>query len=478
MLDCVFCIDFGSAYTKVALRSAAQDTTALLRCDDTAVELWAPTVVAVEWDRGEARKMEFGYKAAGVKPGGNIVVFTDFKKELFAPAPTEAVAGPPPLEALLQSAEFDGLAAKYGVLPPEVAALRNLVASARVLSGNRPDRGPKPEERRLLNARGATYHYMKWLRERVLAACAKLPNRVLRYEEIPVRVAVPALGSPGELAGHPGCKHLREAIELAGWRFDDRPFVSEPESNAIGILTKGANALTPKKRKINFREMFSRGPLVTVLAGDPHHPTYRALVIDVGAFTTDFAALSINTGGKLTDASDGAGFVAVPRSVPFGVSNLDAAVRAALPDDKRAALEALSRKDFEAFQVNAYVEGVGYRFERTKIVGGEADRPAVLKCLGTFADRLAAEAQAFCLQLGPPASMQELILTGGGCNIPAVRDALMGAVKSAGGFVKTHAPDVRPGKTGSPLVDRLDVPSTRGASALGGASIYFERGCY
>src|SRR5689334_3021555 len=103
MLDCVFCIDFGSAYTKVSLRPAAQDTTALLRCDDTAVELWAPTVVAVEWVKGEQR-MEFGYKAAGVRPGGNIAVFTDFKKELFAPAAAE-VPDQPPIEALLKSAD-------------------------------------------------------------------------------------------------------------------------------------------------------------------------------------------------------------------------------------------------------------------------------------------------------------------------------------------------------------------------------------
>ncbi len=476
MLDCAFCIDFGSAYTKVSLRPGAQNPAALLRCDDAAVELWAPTVVAVEWAKGEQR-MEFGYKAAGVRPGGNIAVFTDFKKDLFAP-PTPETPAQPPLDALLQSAEFDVLAAKYGVLPPEVAGLRNLIASARAFGGARPDRGGAPEARRLANAKAAAHHYFKWLRERVLAACAKFSNSVLRYEDIPVRVAVPALGGTAELAQHPGCQRLREALEMTGWRLDERPFVSEPESNVVGVLTRGFNALTPKKRKINFREMFNRGPLVTVLAGDKNHPTYRALLIDVGAFTTDFAALSVDTGGKAADTSNGAGFAVAQHSVPFGLTNLDASVRAGLTEEKRTALDGLSRKDFEAFQNSAYADGVGLRLGGGRILGGEADKPAVQKALNAFTDRLMAETVSFCKQLGPTASMQELILTGGGSNVPAVREALMTAAQAAGGFVKTHAPGITAAQANSPLIDKLDAQSTRGASALGGASIYFERDCY
>ena len=49
-----------------------------------------------------------------------------------------------------------------------------------------------------------------------------------------------------------------------------------------------------------------RDTYATVLAGDKHHPTYRALVIDVGAFTTDFASLWVDTKGRSADTSDGA----------------------------------------------------------------------------------------------------------------------------------------------------------------------------
>src|SRR5262245_11925425 len=98
MLDCVFCVDFGSAYTKVALRPAAQDAAELLRCDEPAVELWAPTVLAVEWV-GSEPKMKFGYEAAGIRPSSTIAVLTNFKKDLFAAA--AEVPAQPPLDALL-----------------------------------------------------------------------------------------------------------------------------------------------------------------------------------------------------------------------------------------------------------------------------------------------------------------------------------------------------------------------------------------
>jgi hypothetical protein len=425
---------------------------------------------------GSEHRWTFGYAATGIKPSATVAVLANFKKDLFT-AVTPELPVQPPLEALIQSQEFNELAGKFGVLPPEVAALRHLIGAARALTGARPGGGADQAERRLNNARAATIQYLKWLRGRVLEACKALPNHLLRYEDIPTRLSVPALGGPAELAKQPGCQRLREAATQAGWKLDERALVSEPESNAIGILTQGTNALTPKKKKINFREMFSRGPLITVLAGDKDHPTYRALVIDVGAFTTDFAALRIDTGGKSVDTSDGVPFLVAQHSVPVGVTNLDAEILTALPDDKPDVLKSLARKDFESFQKSVYADGIGYR-TAGRVIGGEADRTAVQKCLSNFIARLAAETAAFCQQHGPASSMQELILTGGGCNIPAVRDALLTAAQAAGGFVKTHAPSLRAEHANSPLVDRLDAASSRAASALGGASIYFEPACY
>ncbi len=474
MVDRVFCVDFGSAYTKVALRRDPQARGALVACSDTAIELWAPTVVAADWSKGEAR-LDFGYKAAGIKPGGKITVYTDFKKNLFSTAVD--TSSPPPLDALLQSEEFETLAAKYSVLPPQLAALRMMAGAARALVGGTADRTGSAEGRKQEEAKRLAYHYFKWLRERVLDACNRLPDSALRYEDIPLRVAVPVLGE-GDLAQHPGCQRLREALNSTGWKLDDRLFVSEPESNAVGILTQASNLLT-KKQKINLGEMFGKGPLITVIKGDVHHPTYRALVIDVGAFTTDFAALTIDTGGTQFDTSNGAGFGIVQHSVRLGMTTLDASVRGGFSVEKQGMLDALSRKEFEEFQFSAYTEGIGYRLPGTRVaIGGESDRVAVQTAMADFTNRLTDETTKFCAAL-EPASMQELILTGGGSSIPAVRDAVIAAAQTDGKpFVKTHAPDLKRGKAGSPLVDKLDTQFTRGGSALGGASIYFERGYY
>lgn len=476
MVECVFCVDFGSAYTKVALRPAVRECGDLLKCSDFGEELWVPTVVAVDWSRGKGEPhFEFGYKAAGIKPGPNIRVYDNFKKDLFAPPGAEPPALPP-LESLLQSDEFEALATKYGVQPPEVTGLRQMLAAARAFGG-RAKAGPTAEAQRQAEAKAITARFMKWLRERVLQACAKLPNTLLRYEDIPLRVAVPALGGSADIQKHPGCARFREALAGTGWKLDDRPFVPEPEANAVGVLTGAANEVTAK-RKIHFREMFGKGPLITVLAGDKNHPNYRALVIDVGAFTTDFAALSIDTGGKLSDVTDGAGFAVKQQSVPFGVTDLDAAVRAGLSDDKQKALDGLARKDFASFQESAYSEGKGYRLADRRVLGGDADRPAVDAALADFIKRLTDEATAFCQALGP-ASMQELIITGGGSNIPVVRDALLKAAAALPGnaVVKTHAPGLKKTFANTPVGDLKDKFS-RGASALGGASIYFEPACY
>lgn len=475
MAERVFCIDFGSAFTKVALRRDPTADSALVACDG-GLDFWLPTVVAVD-RRGAEPRLEFGDRAATLIAGGGIDVFTDFKKHLFAmQAPSPGKPALPPLDALLQSAEFEQLAAKYEVSGVQVSALRQLATSARALTGGPGDRAVSVEATRQANAAKVACHFFLWLRKQVLEACAKLPATGLKYEDIPVRVAVPVL-SGGDVAQQPGSKLLREAMHRAGWPLHpELPFVSEPESNAVGVLTQGGNLLH-RSGRINLGEMFSKGPLITVLKGDPHHQTYRALVIDVGAFTTDFASLFVDTEGRTVVPEMGAGFDVQQRSVPLGVALLDARVREVLPVEKREHLGGLSPREHETFQRQAYSEGKGYRAPGVGVIGGEADRDAMQACLGDFARRVADEAAKFCAEL-PQANMQELILTGGGSHIPTVREALITAAQSGGAaFVKTHAPDLKRAKAGQP-VGKLGEELTRGGSALGGASIYFERSYY
>ena len=65
-------------------------------------------------------------------------------------------------------------------------------------------------------------------------------------------------------------------------------------------------------------------PLITVLKDTAHHPTYRALVIDVGAFTTDFAGIELRPeDDKVYDID--AALSITQHSVPIGVSKFWAA---------------------------------------------------------------------------------------------------------------------------------------------------------
>jgi hypothetical protein len=201
--------------------------------------------------------------------------------------------------------------------------------------------------------------------------------------------------------------------------------------------------------------------------------------MDVGAYTTDFASVYVNTDGKNVAPESGAGFTVQQESVPIGVRQLESKLLAALPKEKQEWLSSSSSKDFSAVLRNIYDEGKGFRVPGSggMVIGGEADREATQACLNEFAQQVANAVSRFCAQLDT-ASKQELILTGGGSLIPAVRDSLLKAATSNGqSFVKSHAPGLKKLHAITPLVDNLDEHFARGGSALGGASIYFEK-CY
>ncbi len=472
MADRVFCIDFGSAYTKVALRRDPSAESRLLTWPN--IDFCIPSTVAVDRRHGSKPRLAFGDEAADQQSGGGIDVYRNWKRTVFL-TPGSDCPAQSPLEQLLESAELLQLADKYGVAQGQLSHLQQLVNTARSLIAGPGGRVVSAESQRRTLAAALAANFFHWLRQRVMEACAKLPTTGLKYEEIPVRVAIPAFAEVDDHS-HPGRQLILEALNKAGWPLHtEQPTIAEPDANAVGILTKAFNVLN-KSGRINLGDMFSKGPLITVLKGDPHHPSYRALVIDVGAFTTDFAALSVKPDSKSVTPS-GAGFTIVQHSTPFGVSNLDEEMRVVLKTDDWPVKPTWS--DWAKVQQSVYTDGKGYRAPGLgRLVGGPADSEAVQSALASFSKRLAAETERFCDQL-PPASMQELIMTGGGSNIPVVREDLQKAATTGGHtYVKTHAPDLKRGKTDSPLVGKLDEHLARGASALGGASIYYEKSYY
>ena len=475
MADRVFCIDFGSSFTKVALRRDPGADAVPLRPDFTmagVVDFCIPSAVGIE-KHGTRNMPLFGAKAMACRPP---LLHANWKRRVFSAPDPEQPAKKLPLDAFLESSELLELATKYGVTSGQMVQLQNLVANARALAGGPVAAPVSAEAQNRTIASSLAYNFFRWLREEVLKAAARLKLDGLDPAAIPARITVPAFTHGKELEQHPGTQLLLNALGRAGWPIHtDRPVVSEPYSNAIGVLTNATNVVQ-KARRIHLGKMFGKGPIITVLKDPVNHPTYRALVVDVGAYTTDFATVTLNPEGKTVDDPDIAISVR-QRSAQVGVSDYDARVFDALPSDKRGWLANAQPADLESFRKLVYSDGKPYRTVEVGAIGGTADMEAIRAGTDAFLHQLSVEAMKFCDDL-EPVKHQELILTGGGSNVPRIRDALTTAAKSNGrSFFRTHAPGLKKSAADGP-VNPLKDEMSRGGSALGGASIYYEREYY
>lgn len=475
MADRVFCIDFGSSYTKVALRRDPGADAEVIRSTFSIPDLpdfCFPSAVGVE-RRGNRNAAVCGPAAVQRRHDGGL--HANWKRRVFAPTDPNQPAQKPPLDAFLESPELVDLAAKYGVTSAQLVYFQNIVASARALAGGPGAPAASPDAQNRAVAAALAFAYFQWLREEVMKAAQLLRLDGLDPAAIPARITVPAFARGKELEQHPGCQLLLHALERAGWRLHpDRPIVPEPYANAIGVLTGGTNVV--RNGRLQFRPMFHNGPAIRTLGDAAHYPAYRALVIDVGAFTTDFAAISLRPGGEGDDDPEPP-FAVRQHSVTLGVTDLDRHVLAALPKDKSTWVGAAEPVVLEGFRRAVYTDGKPYRTVEVGPIGGATDADPIRDAMAAFQSQLAAEATRFCDDL-EPIPLQELILTGGGVSIPRVREALIGAAKAGGReFVKTHAPGLKRGSTDG-MVSPLKENMARGGSAIGGASIYYEKDYY
>jgi len=433
-----------------------------------------PSIVAVERRPDNKPRLEFGARAADLTTAGDVTVYRNWKKSIFL-RPKADGAHHSPLEAFLASGQLADLATQFDVPPTQLVYLQQMVAAARGMVAG-PGRPLSLESHEHKNAAALAAHFFQWLRQQVLAACERLPATGLKYEAIPVRIAVPAFAHGRGIETHPGCQVLLDAARKAGWLLHpEQPLVTEQYSNAIGVLTKGKNC-TLRAGTINLGGMFANGPLMTVLKDAEHHPTYRVMLMDIGAFTTDCALVQLDTGGNTVSDPDSM-FQFTQHSVPVGISDLDGLVAAALPAEKAAWMRNAPGFELEAFRRNVYTDGKPHATNTVGRIGVAAEGEAIREAIQAFGRQLAGAVAEFC-DGRKPAAMQELILTGGGSAIPTVRDALQQAAQTGGNsYIRTHAPALKKAAGGPPVV-KLDTELQRGGSALGGTSIYFERGFY
>lgn len=475
MNDRVFCIDFGSGFTKVGLRTMPSRDTALLNLPSQqggGVEFCLPSAVMAE-QRDGGQHYEFGYDALGYRTDNRYQLFTNWKGWAFEAGQDHPVG----LEAMLQSADFAALAGTYQVSLAQVKCLQYLVEYSRGLVGA----GPVPQESlRVRRAKVLADKFFRFLREYTLKAVERLEPSLPNPHDVPVVLAVPAFAPEAELHTHPGVQLLTRALANAGWPLrQPSPVISEPLANAIGVLTGGCNSLrttkasksTPSVTRIDLSKMFGRGPILTAMKDGKFYPLYRALIVDVGAFTTDVAVVELPT-HELVDYP-GEGIRIRQQSFALGVRNLDEQILAVLPGAQRTYMQSqATARDWEDFRPQVYSDGKPFRTAEGSI-GAKAEQPAVQSAIGEFGRSVAARVFEFCGELHP-ANMQELILTGGGNYIPAVRSAIEDAVALPGSPIVRVSSSARRTGISDAIARKLDPEASRGGTALGGASIYFE----
>jgi len=421
-------IDLGSAYTKIGFRETPFARTRLLSLEELNLDdqhVCVPSVAA--WRERDDRWV-FGMEAAGLVEGNGIRVFRNWKPDLF---PSGDDAGNAPWDLL----------------------------------GEDPHEGLRDGPGSYARARNVAGRYLGWLREDLIPRM--LPG--VDLGESVLRLCIPEFAMFS-----PHAADMDRILEGAGWFNPASYCCSEPMSNLTGALTQGHNAvLEPEPGRIfaDVPKMFARSHLFEMVAAfqadeDEEEAEYATLIIDVGAYTTDIGLISIDLSGR--------GFFPLSEttSVPLGIYELDRRIGLALPAAVGGSLSALSGREWERFHRVIYTESREWDLPSGGVVGNTPEQRAIIAGTVTkFASDIAKAMNLFLDEHRPPC-IQEVILTGGGTNIPEVARRLRTDLASRG--VSTfYLPKATPQAPGPRQVE-IPPNVVRGASAIGAASVLFD----
>ncbi|MCA0375676.1 MAG: hypothetical protein LCH84_08405 [Gemmatimonadetes bacterium] len=384
-----------------------------------------PTVVALD-ERKSPPRWIVGAAAAGTTGGVGIQVFSDWKRSLFA---TEA-----------------GAIANSGLT--RKSALKIAGAFLRELRGI--VHKEKPE-----------------------------------LADVPVRLTVPQLDDV-----QPPDEWISALLDGAGWRpARNRAALTEPETNALGVFSRGLNVTWippqqdhrgPPSRQINMQRM-----LDPRLARPFRHMRegFAVLTTDVGAFTTDFGYIWFDSSFRDDRWSEP---VVRQRSVRLGIHELDAAVLDLLEPAVQRHFKAGPRVEWERRKRELYA-GNSQRVSvngRVMEIGADFEAESIRDQIKQFADRIVRARDRFCSALGITAVDAEAV-TGGGAAIETLRARIVGHAEAHARTVidlrssaePEHATAAGAGKFTEAKRDRRlseNAELVRTASAIGGASVFFE----
>ena len=424
-------IDFGAAYTKVAIRKEPDSPSELLNhasLDLDPLHVCIPTIAA--WSASRDRWV-FGADAADMRSNDDIHVFRNWKKALFESG--ERIFDP---------------ASQVGSVFHQAPAIEG-------------QEDPK------MKARAVGLKYFHWLKQELVPSM--VGNGTMADRSI-MRICIPDFALNSLEASS-----FDDLLTDAGWQTMSSFCISEPLANLTGALSQGRNYMSMDEdgeTMPDVTRIFEGSDLIKFInsfdasAGDDAEPpsVYSVLIIDVGAYTADFGLVAIDL------ESLGYFPLCETNSEPLGISHLDEMVQNRLPADKKAALRQLSSLDLEKMRRSVYSEEVAWEHPEVGKIGAEGEAEIVTDCINQLATEIGKSLDGFLLEHQSP-TVDEVIMTGGGNNIPRLVDAL--GKQLAGKGAKTfHAANVQ-NTIGDARAVALDPQVVRGASAIGGASVLF-----
>lgn len=135
----------------------------------------------------------------------------------------------------------------------------------------------------------AAGHFFAWLKDQI-------DDATMQMAQTETRVAMPAFDEFEKKA-----QMLARCMELNSWNSPKILKATEPHANTIGLFSCGRNAVGRDghgELHLQYNQMFRDNVYIQtarnmILAGA--NPTLRVLIVDIGAFTTDLAALIFDT---------------------------------------------------------------------------------------------------------------------------------------------------------------------------------------
>jgi hypothetical protein len=242
-------------------------------------------------------------------------------------------------------------------------------------------------------------------------------------------------------------------------------------------MPKGMDFMRLPDRSMHLPQMVKSRQMLTSLKN--MKGCYTVLVMDIGAYTTDFGLVRFDTTFN-TDLLNRPQIIQA--SYPAGIGDLDAAVFNELSKEKQVAIRGLSTSDWEKRKPALYRgEEVALPDPRGGIVKiGRGRDAAILKeKITSFSERIWELRNKFLGRVSA-GQIHCHALTGGGSLIPGITDRITSLIAAEVG-------KLQPDLLGA--LENLDLTSAdphseayrvksrelmRGGSAVGGASVFFE----